>query len=463
LSENVVKYRRRFSLNIGFFLFFVIIIYVAFNIFSYYTKKTVSEYEIVQGSIASNNIYKGIVIRNEEVVYSTNSGYLNYYQSSGDKVSVHDLIYSVDSKGMLNQSASDGSTAVATLGAEDVNELNDSIDTYMNTYSSIHFAEFVQYKNDLSSDINQAKNNQLLNMLTDEILEAESGQAFFRGYSSIPGDVMFYVDGYESLTSDTVTSADLNNSNYTREVLNTRTEIKSGEPAYKLIKNNNWSVVISISDEMAKSMEEDSNVRIRFCRDGFTTTASYTIRKSDGQNLLVMNLTRGMIRYANDRYISVELVFKEQTGLKIPNSSITEKEFYTIPVGYLTRGDDSNTTGFLVKKADEEDSKFTFISPTIYYKTDDYCYVDSEELQAGDLIKSTEGFVDYVVGQDVSSLKGVFNINKGYAVFKQINILYQSDEYTIVESGTDYGVALYDHIALDASILSENELIVDNK
>ena len=55
---------------------------------------------------------------------------------------------------------------------------------------------------------------------------------------------------------------------------------------------------------------------------------------------------------------------------------------------------------------------------------------------------------------------GVYNINKGYAIFKQIRIIYQNEEYAIVEPRTTYGIALYDHIALDASSLSENELVI---
>ena len=64
----------------------------------------------------------------------------------------------------------------------------------------------------------------------------------------------------------------------------------------------------------------------------------------------------------------------------------------------------------------------------------------------------------YQIGR-TASLKGVYNINKGYAIFKQIDILYQNEEYAIVRTGTTYGIALYDHIALDGSKIHENDLI----
>ena len=55
----------------------------------------------------------------------------------------------------------------------------------------------------------------------------------------------------------------------------------------------------------------------------------------------------------------------------------------------------------------------------------------------------------------------VYNINKGYADFKEIIILYQNDEYSIVESNTRYGLNCYDYIALDASTVVDNQFIYE--
>ena len=55
----------------------------------------------------------------------------------------------------------------------------------------------------------------------------------------------------------------------------------------------------------------------------------------------------------------------------------------------------------------------------------------------------------------------VYNINKGYADFKQIIILSQNDEYSIVASNTDYGLSMYDYIVLDAKVVNENDFIYE--
>ena len=61
--------------------------------------------------------------------------------------------------------------------------------------------------------------------------------------------------------------------------------------------------------------------------------------------------------------------------------------------------------------------------------------------------------------KEIASLDGVYNINKGFAVFKRIEKLFENEEYTIVESGTSYGISMYDHIALDSSAVEENDII----
>ena len=79
-KNNIVKFRHGFSLNIGFIIFFVIIIYVIFHIFTYITSKPVSEYEVRQGTIATNNVYKGLILRSETIIYAQQDGYINYFR-----------------------------------------------------------------------------------------------------------------------------------------------------------------------------------------------------------------------------------------------------------------------------------------------------------------------------------------------------------------------------------------------
>ena len=57
------------------------------------------------------------------------------------------------------------------------------------------------------------------------------------------------------------------------------------------------------------------------------------------------------------------------------------------------------------------------------------------------------------------TLTGVYNMNKGYADFKQITILDKNDEYAIVSSNTKYGLTVYDRIVLDATSVNNDDFI----
>ena len=83
---------------------------------------------------------------------------------------------------------------------------------------------------------------------------------------------------------------------------------------------------------------------------------------------------------------------------------------------------------------------------------------DQAPLKSGDYIVKPDSSERYQIGR-TDSLKGVYNINKGYAVFKQIEILKSNDEYYTIRKGMDYGLYVYDHIVLNAETVYEGELI----
>lgn len=102
-KDKVIKMHRFPSLNVGIVVFLIIIIYMAFNLISYLTSSPVAEYEVGQGTIATNHVYRGLILRDETVVYAGQSGYINYFIKNGQKVSVNDIVYSIDTQGDLSK------------------------------------------------------------------------------------------------------------------------------------------------------------------------------------------------------------------------------------------------------------------------------------------------------------------------------------------------------------------------
>ena len=459
-NKNVVKYRKPLNINIGVVVFIIIFIYLVFNAFTYLTEVHISPYEVEQGTIAVNNVYNGLALRSEKVCTSDYSGSVNYYVKEGSKIAYGDLLYSVDESGnvasMINAANQDGTK----IDADNLAEIEDTIEDFQYAYQSGDFYQVYSFKDNVNASLNEALSMNALNSISDYVATAEENNTFHKVYATEPGIITYYVDGYENVSTENFTSDMFDESNYTRQDLKAEPSTSSGGQVYKLIDSELWNIILPIPEESATALAADNTIRIRFLKDSKETYATYTITNQGGQNYLILSLKNGMVRYASERYVEVELLLSEETGLKIPNSAITEKAFFTIPVDYFIKGGDSDSTGILVDHADKDGNhSSTFVSPTIYYATDDFYYIDSESVSAGDVLVKTDSKDTYVVGSQTASLQGVYNINKGYAVFKQIDILYQNEEYSIVKTGTTFGIMQYDHIALDGGKITENQLI----
>lgn len=456
-KKNLVKYRSSGNFNIGVVIFVIIITYVLFNLFSYFTKTHIAEYQVQQGTIASNNIYQGIIVRDETVVYSEHEGYINYYVKNASKVSVNDVIYSIDTDGSISKAISTSESDEA-ISKESLSSISQELDTFVKDYSSTRFSECYTFYNNLNTEIAQSININALADLSDKVNQAEANQTFYQVKSGQDGIIVYEIDGFENYTIDDITSSEINYNGYKSTHLFENTEVSTSDAVYKRINSEDWNILVPISESLAKELNDTSSVKIRFCKDDFTATVSCSVIKGEEEYFLNLYLKKAMIRYVNDRFIDIELVMSEKTGLKIPQSAITSKEFFTIPKEYFTIGGDSTNPGLLLKHTVDGEDTVKLVTPTLYYETDEYYYVDSEDVSEGDIVLMSDSNSTYKIGTDKGSLIGVYNINKGYAVFKQINIIYENEEYAIVETKTSYGISLYDHIALDASEVKENQL-----
>ncbi|MDQ9761431.1 hypothetical protein RFZ45_21655, partial [Acinetobacter baumannii] len=85
----------------------------------------------------------------------------------------------------------------------------------------------------------------------------------------------------------------------------------------------------------------------KFTKDGESQNGSLSIVQIGNQKAAKIQLKNGMPRYASDRFLEVELVINTQSGLKIPVSSVVEKEFFTIPRDFLAQGDNGEGKGFI--------------------------------------------------------------------------------------------------------------------
>jgi hypothetical protein len=445
-------------LNMGLIVFIFILIYGGYFTIQYFITDHVSAYEVSLGSIVQNHTYRGIALRDETVYTSDASGVLNYFLQEESNCSYHTLIYSVDTQGDFAELLRDSGEAEDLLKSSDYEQINETISDFMEDYSDINFSKVHTFKDSLNEEIAETMNLNALSEVYDFSSESVTNPAIHLNYADAPGTVLYYTDGMEELSADQITEDIFYKDYYSRENIRNGSTIFAGDPVYKLVNSQTWSVVIMVDEKTKQTLDEEGVVKVKFLKDSEDAWATVSTFMNDGQNFAELTFQNSMIRYASERYLEVELDLGNVEGLKIPRSAITSKDFFVVPEDYITKGGDSNSRGVLLQKTDGTTDTTEFISVDIYQHIDGEYYIDSSVLSEGDVLLMPESNAAYTLSKTVT-LPGVYNINKGYAIFRQIEVLYESSDYVIISEGLSYGPTLYDYIALDASLLSEGDIL----
>ncbi len=456
---NVIKFPKLKKLNIGIVIFFVLIIFYLCGImYSYFTSKHIVNYQVLNSSLSTENTYTGIALRKEKVYIADKSGYVNFYAQETAKVGHGNLIYSIDAEGIVKDIVSSNLTDnQSALSDDELSVIKSEITGYVSNFDAASYRDTYQLKYTIQNDISKHLSEALSANLP-------SGNAIRFAYTDRPGYVIYSVDGYEDLTVEEITEEIISGRNYDKTNLLMGDKIESGDAAYKLCTDENWSIVIACSESYADKLVAEEYVQVKFEKNQTMSWAKVEKHhNADGQTYVSLSFNNSVVAFCTERYIDIEIILEKETGLKIPNTSIVEKEFFLIPEQYVLKGDNSTSTYMANRLTYDSKGNRTVetFEISIYNYEDGIYYVDDSILRKDDILCAGGSMTDtYVLGK-TGTLIGVYNINKGYADFKQILILSQNDEYSIVESGTDYGLNMYDYIVLDAKVVNENEFIYD--
>ncbi len=460
-STKIRKYRKPLNLNIGMIIFGVIFIYVVVCVIMYFQTSRIVRYEVKEGSLATNNIYRGVIIRDEKVMYNQAAGYIDYCAREGERVAANALVYIVDETGQLSQELEELGMGENTLSNRELSEFRSEIIDFVHGFDSSYYSNTYDIKYSLKNTVLKLANT---NMLQSIGAVGTNGNTVNYAYAPMTGIVSYWVDGYESLQPQDVTAAvfEGETKTYEKKQMLSNTLMALEDPVYKLSTSENWSLVIPIEAVRGAKLQEEGFVKVKFLKNQYESWGEVKLlSNADGNTYLQLSFTNSMITFVGDRFLDVELILEDEKGLKIPNSAIVQKEFFLIPEAFVAPGGNNGGDSVLrqsylengdISSESLEIEVYNFDSESKEY------YVDSSILNAGDILYKQDGQETYTVSKR-ATLIGVYNMNKGYADFKQINILYQNDEYAIVKSNTKYGLNVYDYIVLNADTVSDDQFI----
>lgn len=437
----------------------IIIVFMASKVFDFLNTTHITPYEVKMGSLAINNTYKGIALREEQIVKAGKSGYINFYTKEGEKVSNGSMVYTIDSTGKLANLLNDNSKGDNSLSKSDLLELKSYIASFSNSFDNKQFYETYDFKDNLESSVLKFANYKILNGI-GSIKNANYADAVAYGNAPVSGVLVYDIDGYETLSAEAVDETIFDESQYNAVKFHTGDLISESDDAYKLITSEDWSIVIEIDEERKEQLKNEEYVEVRFLENGYKSWGKITIINQPDHTYMKLDFNNSMITFATKRFIDIELLINTQEGLKIPKSSIVEKALYIVPEEYYIEGGSQGNPGF-IRKCILEDGTYSteFIDAPVDYKDKDgNCYVEESFFKLGDELVKENSTVTYEIRKQ-AKLDGVYNINKGYAEFKGITILNENDEYAIVKSNTEYGLSVYDHIALKGDSVREDDFI----
>lgn len=456
-NKKLIKFNRDIKINAATCVIAAILLYVIICIVRYMGKEPITTYKVNKSNINNNIVLNGLVVRQEEVVSASKSGYICYYIRDGEKIEKGSTVCTVDESGQVYNSITSSEDYDNLLTADDYKEIRSVISLYKVGYKDEQFYNAYNFQNNINNKVLELTNEVIMQQVSSNGGQTASLSAVTSPESGL---VTYYIDGYEDYNIDNVTQADFDQSSYSKQTLKTGDVITSGTPVVKIIPSEEWNILAPVSDEQIQLLADKTHITFSINNSAYNITMPFEIMNKDDGNYINIKLDKYLLNYITERFVTIELFMDEDDGLKIPVSSLVDKEVYKIPVSYLSAGGNQNNQNRINVQVRTEDGDITLkqVVPTIYKIDDDYCYVDPLSFDDTDVIIDIETNETTAVSVlPTDTIKGVYTANRGIAEFRIVTIIKTVDDFALIQNGEELNV--YDNIILDSSKVTENQII----
>lgn len=454
--NRIIQLNKEIRANAATIVIAAVLLYVVISVVSSLSKESVTIYQVSKGDVSNDITLQGLAIRDEVIVNTQKSGYLCYYITDGEKVKKNSTVCTIDETGEIyNTENNSDSNYNALLSSNDYASIRSLISSYKLSYSDVTFYNAYSFET--------SANNKVFE-LTNEVLMQQAGSSG-RGLSSVSapdsGLVTYYIDGYENYQiSEKIKASDFDKAGYDKKAMKSGDYAEAGSTIVKIIPSEQWNIVAPISQDQLAELDGQSYVKFRINNSNFTITMPFTIIEGSDGSYINIAIDKYMSNYLSERFVTVELIQSDESGLKIPSSALVEKQVYRIPLSYLSAGSNqSNENRLNLQRTDDNGNKtIQQMQPKIYKTDEKYAYVDPGGFEDSDiLVNITSNATIAASLLELYPLTGVYFANQGIAEFRRVTVIKTIDEFVLIESGEE--LKAYDNIVLDAQSVTENQLI----
>ena len=369
--------------NAATFVVAAILLYVIICIIRAAAKEPISIYRVSKSNVNNNITLNAIAVRDEQLIQTSNAGYVCYYIRDGEKIMKGSTVCTVDETGNLVNTVSDKEEFESLLTKEDYQDIRELISLYKLSYQDETFYEAYNFENNVNNKVLELTNEVMMQQITENNFANLSGVK-----SSYSGVVTYYIDGYENFDISKIKASDFDKSKYNKQTLKTGEIVSAGSNIVKIIPSETWNIVAPITDEQISAISDKESILFKINNSSYKVYMPYTIINGSDGKYINISLDKYMYNYIAERFLTVEIIMDEDEGLKVPNTALVGKDVYKIPLNYLTGGSNQSADNrFNVQRRDENGNLVnTLVEATIFKYDDEYCYVDPSYFQDSDVL-----------------------------------------------------------------------------
>lgn len=324
----------------------IFIICFAYNIIALFVNPT-DTFMIENGKISDSEEAVGYVIREEKLFQGQNyKNGISQIKTEGQRVAKGDPIfrYYTNNEESLTQKIAeldlqiqDALEQSSNIYSSDIASLDRQIEGKLSQISALNKkSDIAEYKKEINTALTKKAKltgdlspsgsyiKELISKRSKYEEQLNSGSEYIE--ATVSGLVSYKVDGLEeTLTPDCF-------ENLTEEYLNSL-KIKTGEmipssnESGKIVNNYNCYIATILKSEEAKNAEVDDNLQLVLSTgDEIKATINYISEQESGSKLIIFKITNCVEKLISYRKISFEVVWWNANGLKVPNSSIVERD-----------------------------------------------------------------------------------------------------------------------------------------
>lgn len=463
-------------------VYLIIMVYLLVLVVVSFTKEDIDYLYVEPGRIFVETSYQGLIIRDEKLVYSLEQGEVNYFVPEGSKVRQNTYVCAVNQDELVREKLNDEIYQNTLLyedsmefTAEDYELLRLKIKDYVISKENRPFEYTYFAKENLlksAREISQTayiKDKQLFEKVQSRIQELESTQlengSYYRMDES--GIISYTFDGFENVHIDTFQVSDLYRE-VNSTIRNSSSLVEINDPLYKVVNNHLFYVVAQIDPRCNSFLAEKDYITLYFP----TKNIEIDVRKErlfeeNANTYVVFEVPRYFDEFFLDRFIEFKITFADYDGIKIPNDSILVKPVFKVPKTAVIEYKSSQAVQLVIPNVkNPTHNEISKIAIKVYDTDEEFAYINTinpkETLSEGDVIKYStnvsEGDLELLEDfqlEKATELEGVYVINKGFTDFKKINIIYEDENFTVVENGIGYSIKIYDKVVANAGSLDE--------